>query len=112
MTRWLCIALALALALTSQQMAVARGQSPAAGAMELCIGGRMAMVAVDAEGNPVGPAHICPDAVQAMVLTALPATEPRFVALEVTADLPGLQDWQRASAVPLRARARDPPHPV
>jgi len=112
MTGLLRLAVALVLALTSQQMAVARGQSPVAGAMELCIAGRLATIAVDAEGNPVGPAHICPDAVQALVLSALPALQTGFVAQVSDAALPRLREALGASATPLQPKARDPPFPV
>lgn len=55
------IALALMLALTSGAMAVARGQTHAAGQVVLCTGSGPVTVAVDADGQPIGPAHICPD---------------------------------------------------
>lgn len=54
--------LALTIALTSVTMAQARGQTrDAAGLMIICSGAGIVQVQVDAEGNPVGPAHICPD---------------------------------------------------
>ena len=51
----------LALVLTSQAMAVARGMPGAAGYAEYCLNNAPVMVPVDAEGNPTGPPHICPD---------------------------------------------------
>ncbi|MEQ9695068.1 hypothetical protein [Shimia sp. SDUM112013] len=42
-------------------MAIARGMPTASGFMELCIGTGPVMVPVDAEGNPTGPSHICPE---------------------------------------------------
>lgn len=58
---------ALCLALTSVTLAVARGQAPAVGTIVVCAGGGFQTIAVDADGNPTGPAHICPDAIAAFV---------------------------------------------
>ncbi|MGC9370764.1 MAG: hypothetical protein ACP5DX_14590 [Paracoccaceae bacterium] len=63
----LAIALALMLAVTSLTLAVARGQAPAVGVIELCSGAGLAAVPVDAQGNPTGPAHVCPDGVAAFI---------------------------------------------
>ncbi len=59
--RLLAPALVAILVLTGQQLAMARGQAMAAGEAVLCIGGVAVSVPVDAQGNPVGPAPICPD---------------------------------------------------
>jgi hypothetical protein len=53
--------LILAIVLTAQSLALARGQTMVAGEMVLCLGGEAVTVTVDAEGKPTGPAHICPD---------------------------------------------------
>ncbi len=53
--------LMLALVLTGQSMAIARGMSGAVGYSELCIGATPVMVPVDADGAPTGPPHICPE---------------------------------------------------
>ncbi|WP_152464279.1 hypothetical protein [Sulfitobacter sp. THAF37] len=53
--------LALMLALTSQSMAVARGSAAATGQLVLCTGTGPLAVYVDAQGNPTGAPHICPD---------------------------------------------------
>ncbi len=58
---FLGLMLALVLALTGQSMAVARGMPDAAGRIVLCKGAGPITVLVDDEGQPVGPAHICPD---------------------------------------------------
>ncbi|MCC5974168.1 MAG: hypothetical protein JJT81_08955 [Rubellimicrobium sp.] len=74
------IFLVVVLGLTSQQMALARGQAGVAGMVELCIAGSYLMVAVDAEGTPVGPPHPCPEAVLGLALAAaLPASGVRRV---------------------------------
>lgn len=55
-------ALALLIVVTSQQLAIARGQPHAMGQVEICSGDGIIVMTLDADGNPVGPAHICPDA--------------------------------------------------
>jgi hypothetical protein len=66
MSRSMALFLALCIALTSQAFALARGHAAAAGEMVICTGAGFVTVAVDAEGKPVGPVHICPDAVVAL----------------------------------------------
>jgi hypothetical protein len=51
----------LVLVATGHSMAIARGMPGAAGYAEYCIGETSVKVAVDAEGNPTGGSHICPD---------------------------------------------------
>jgi len=79
----LALSLACIVALTSQTTAQMRGQSVAVGAVVLCIGGGAVTVPVDADGNPTGPAHLCPDC----------------MAAQFTAPVPGV-------ALPLRPAAR------
>lgn len=55
------IALALLLVLTAQSMAAARGMPGVSGSVVLCTGSGPLTILTDAEGQPVGPAHICPD---------------------------------------------------
>lgn len=78
--------LALLLALSSGTMAVARGQATAVGTMVLCSGQGPVAVPVDAEGNPTGPAHICPDC--ALSLFAAHSAPPPALARPATAALP------------------------
>lgn len=61
LSRLTSLSLVLIVALTSGAMAVARGQTHAAGVIVICSGAGIQTVAVDAEGNPVGAGHICPD---------------------------------------------------
>jgi hypothetical protein len=96
---------ALILAATSATMAVARAQAPAAGVVELCLGERSVVLAIDADGRPVGPRHLCPDCVPAVTAAppggapgpARPATFPRRAALP------------RAATTALPAPASAPP---
>ncbi|WGW03676.1 hypothetical protein [Tropicibacter oceani] len=60
--RWVGLALAVLMALTSVQVAVARGASPAVGTMVICLGQTVVTVAVDSDGQPTkGTTHLCPD---------------------------------------------------
>lgn len=53
--------LAFVLSVTAQSMAIARTSASPTGDMILCTGTGPVTIQVDAEGNPTGPAHICPD---------------------------------------------------
>lgn len=69
--------LALLLAAGGVAFAAARGVPPAAGIVTLCAGGGEAVLAVDARGRPVAPAHPCPDCLpHAPALTAAEAPGP------------------------------------
>ncbi|WP_299351863.1 hypothetical protein [uncultured Shimia sp.] len=57
----IAILLVAVLVLTGHSMAIARGMPTASGVMELCTGSGPVMIAVDAEGNPTGHTHICPE---------------------------------------------------
>ncbi len=71
-----CLAVALILAVTSVGLAVARGQRVPAGLIEICTGAGTVMLALDAEGKPAGPVHLCPDAAL-FVAEGLPPPGPR-----------------------------------
>lgn len=53
--------LVLALVVTGHSMAVARGMPGVSGYAQYCIGESAVMVPVDANGQPTGRPHICPD---------------------------------------------------
>lgn len=101
--------LALLLTLTSQQMALARGQASPVGMMVMCLGGAAVSVAVDAEGRPTNAPHNCPDC--ALTLVAAVAS-PVLVTFTPVAQ-PVTYAWLRApDAAPLSApspHARGPP---
>ena len=63
------LALAFLLVVTAQSMAVARGMPGAAGSVVLCTGTGPVTILTDAEGQPIGPAHICPDCALALIVT-------------------------------------------
>lgn len=102
----IAVVLALLLVLTAQAMAVARGMP---GAVVLCTGTGPVTVLTDAEGQPVGPAHICPDCTLSLIValaqagpvTAHPMGRAVAVALPAVARL-AAREIQPFSA-------RDPP---
>ena len=75
----------LALVLTGHSMAIARGMPGASGYAEYCIGESAVMVPVDADGNPTGPAHICPD-VSFSLLAGLPVIAPSVAPVSGTSE--------------------------
>ncbi|SLN59071.1 hypothetical protein PEL8287_03184 [Roseovarius litorisediminis] len=77
MRPYLGFALCLMLAITSHSAAVARGAPGPAGQMVLCTGTGPVTVLVDAQGQPTGAVHICPDYALAL-----------FAALDSPAALP------------------------
>lgn len=66
--------LVVVLVLTGHSMAVARGMPGVDGYAEYCLGHSAVMVPVDAEGNPIGPAHFCPDATMTLLAAVTPVT--------------------------------------
>lgn len=112
LSRLVALLLVCALTLTSQELARARGQGVVAGTMVLCIGGTMAVVPMGPDGQPVGPAHVCPDGVLAVAGPPPALTAPqRAQMLRAATPAP--------PPVPLQARAfrpvpqaRAPPVPV
>ncbi|WP_283426483.1 hypothetical protein [Shimia sagamensis] len=61
MRTYVAALMALVLVLTGHSMAIARGMTGPEGFAEYCIGESAVMVPVDADGNPTGPAHLCPE---------------------------------------------------
>lgn len=103
------ILLAALVAATSLSMAVVRGQTRIAGEIVICTGYGIATIAVDANGNPTGPAHLCPDMVLGL-MAALEAAPP--VLMRPEGDVRRLDVLEpkggAARAMP-HARARGPP---
>lgn len=80
----------LATILTAGAVGAGRGQATVAGEIVICSGGAAVTISLDAEGNPTGPAHWCPDC----VLTLLAGLS---VASVVPAPPAGLSAAWRAS---------------
>jgi len=106
------VLLALLVAMTSVQLAVARGQPQAAGQVELCADGSIIVIAMDREGNPIGPAHICPDVALALMV-ALAFPEPNAVSpVHMRRLVQNLEVQHAISHLHIATRARDPPPSV
>lgn len=108
-TRLLAGFLALTLLLTAETMAMARGAPVAVGEMVLCTGDGVITVATDAEGNPVAPAHVCPDCLPffGALHGQRPADGP--ILTLAPADLTANPARMTPAASILTARARAPP---
>jgi len=103
--------LALVIAATAVHVGVVRGQAKAAGSIVLCTGSGPVGVAVDADGAPVGPVHVCPDCVMSVLAAPdAPAVAVRRAAMARRLSfVPGhVAGVSRAAA---RPRARGPPRP-
>lgn len=74
MTRMIsALFLSVVLGLASFTMAAARAQSASiAGEITICSGYGVVSIAVDADGNPVGTVHPCPDCLSGLHLADLP----------------------------------------
>lgn len=103
------ILMAAILAATSLSMAVARGQTRVAGEIVICTGYGLSTIEVDENGNPTGPAHICPDMVLGL-MAALGASAPVLMRPEGRAQVLDTAEPSTGTsrAVP-QARARGPP---
>ena len=104
----LTLALCLIVIATSATQAIARSQMAAGQMVQLCAGGEAVTVMVDAQGNPVGPDHSCPDCIA--VVCGLPPVafgwgRPQDHTTQVLRPEPGVFHTQSL----LRARARGPP---
>lgn len=103
------VVLVMGLVLTGHSVAVARGLSGSVGFMELCTGTGPVMVAVDADGVPVGPTHICPDYGLAL-LDWVDETPHQYAPLQTSRDV--TVAFTAILATPthrVRATARAPP---
>jgi hypothetical protein len=103
------IALALLLVLTAQSMAVARGMPGAAGSIVLCTGSGPVTILTDADGQPVGPSHVCPDCTLSLIVAVAQAApsvaHPMGRAEAVVLPLPRVALPQQVNPF----SARDPP---
>ncbi|MCW1952074.1 MAG: hypothetical protein KIH44_012000 [Octadecabacter sp.] len=110
MTRILTLTLALLIAVTSQQMAMARGIArDAAGQVILCTGQGVTTVTLNAQGEPMGPVHICPDCALTLmaIADAVIAVQSAVIYIQTLVHTPvtALQ----IPHVPTRSQARGPP---
>jgi hypothetical protein len=108
----LTLLLALAFAATSLTMAAARGQPRMAGSVILCTGTGAVAVAVDAEGNPVGPVHLCPDCVLSLLAATPVPVELSAPPLRLLGALAALSPPRAAALAAPEAQSRGPPSRV
>jgi hypothetical protein len=97
------------LLLTSQGLAVARGQARVAGEMVLCAGGELMTVQVDEQGKPVERVVICPDmALNLMSAVAAPTPAPKLTETVLSLALEVALPCSNGRDAPV-AQARAPP---
>ncbi|PWR01540.1 hypothetical protein DKT77_15470 [Meridianimarinicoccus roseus] len=99
----LALGLAVLMLVTSVHAGQMRGQPRAAGSAVLCVGGEAVRVAVDADGQPVVPPHLCPDCV--VSLAAVPPLPALDVPLRATRHA---QVWPTRDIAPRTPRAAGP----
>ena len=109
MARVIALVLALTLSLTAQAYALARGQAAGGVEMVICAGGATVVVALDAQGRPTGPRHLCPDAV--IAFGALPLAPEGLRDPSETVVRAATAGLSAAAPVrpPLTVQARAPP---
>ncbi|WP_435670111.1 hypothetical protein [Marivita sp.] len=76
------VLMTIVIAVTSVQLAAARGQAPAVGLMEICTGTGPIHFLVDENGDPTGGVMICPDYALAFYADAT-APLPQATRLEI-----------------------------
>ncbi|MCP4822841.1 MAG: hypothetical protein GY892_01875 [Shimia sp.] len=107
--RYVAAVMALVLVLTGHSMAIARGMTGPEGFAEYCIGESAVMVPVDAEGNPTGPAHFCPD-VSLSLLNWVALDQPNVGEVRGRSEILRLQQMAVEDVIRLIAEsARAPP---
>jgi hypothetical protein len=112
MSRVIALFLVLCVALTSQAFALARGHSAATTQMVICTGSGFISVTFDAQGNPTGPAHLCPDAITALGAATVAATLPVRAETPARPALIAPTALLHTAHTPGLAQARAPPVPA
>lgn len=107
--RILPLLLAVIVAISSVQMAVARGQAAPAGSMVICSGQGFVTILVDEDGQPTGAVHLCPDCALSLFSAPLPDTTPVLVNLVQTSPEWASVERFLAAATTPRQKARAPP---
>lgn len=108
--RLLSAVLAVTLIVTAQALATARAQPAPVGTVVICAGQGLVTVAVDAEGQPIGPPHACPDGALALMDACGPATLPHRAAEVSPATLAAAASAPHIPSAFVAFAARAPPH--
>ncbi|TNE67369.1 MAG: hypothetical protein EP336_07515 [Rhodobacteraceae bacterium] len=104
------VLVAFLLIVTSQSMAVARGtMRDATGAVVLCTGTGPITVLTDADGQPIGPSHICPDCALSVIAGLADAFDLQSPVQHMLRFSPPTFAARGHDAVPPHACARAPP---
>ncbi|PTQ75638.1 hypothetical protein [Celeribacter persicus] len=104
------VLVAFLLIVTSQSMAVARGtMRDASGAVVLCTGTGPITVLTDADGQPIGPSHICPDCALSVIAGLADAFDLQPPTQQVLRFTPLSFAAEGHDTLPPRACARAPP---
>lgn len=106
---YLALLLSLMLVVTSHSMAVARGMPGPAGQMVICTGTGPVMISVDEDGQPTGPAHICPDAALSLIQVAFDSPPPAVARTLQTLRFVKAEPALSPGVYELAAQARAPP---
>ncbi|MCF2905286.1 hypothetical protein L0666_09815 [Octadecabacter sp. CECT 8868] len=91
MTRLLTLTLAILIAMTSLQMAQARGiMASAMGQFVLCSGQDSEIITLDINGNPIEIAHTCVDCALTLAETSTPPTlaDPQLIHMQTLVQVP------------------------
>ena len=97
------------LLVTAQSMALARGASVAVDEIILCTGSGPVMISVDANGDPTGESHICPEFTLSLIVALDPERPGPFHPAWQDMPLgPGREITSKALE-PRAATARGPP---
>ena len=99
----------LLLVLSSVQVGYARAQATPVGSMVLCIGQSTVTVAVDSQGQPTGPVHLCPDCVMGLVATLPLGTPAAPCDQRFTVPVFASEDARAIGVLPSDVRVRGPP---
>lgn len=108
--KYISAVLALILTVSSLQMAIARHALMPVDHMVICSGEGAYTIAIDAQGNPTGEVHYCPECI-ASALTAIETTAPDLAvpaATSLTLEIPA-KSLQVVQAASYCHQARGPP---
>ncbi|MDP2061637.1 MAG: hypothetical protein Q8J98_00840 [Phaeovulum sp.] len=107
--RYFAILMVLVLGASSVTMAIARGQTRAAGEVVICSGYGLTTIHLDAAGSPVESVLICPDMALAMFVAPEAALQTLYRPEGRASDLILVEPRLPESLALVNLRARGPP---